>query len=172
METTSNNNIESQISSLADMQKALTENVMKLANFVTNTLAGPQQTTSAPQQEARRRGRPLGSKNKPKAGAVETSTVARAASAEVDPPKPLAVPDAPPASKPLHPTSIEMMHRVMKEGKVRYADLAKGSKIHRSLVNHYMDQLIDKGKVKVMVYRMNGRRNFVAYRPDWILTHD
>ncbi len=168
METT--NDINSQISSIADMQKTLTESVMKLASFVTNTLAGPQQTTSAPQQGARKRGRPFGSKNKPKDG-TQVSVVARSAIAPAAP-KPLAVPDAPPASKPLHPTSIEMMNRVMKDGKVRLTDLADGAKVNRSLVHYHINPLIEKGKIKVMRHVVNGRRVDVAYRPDWVLTHD
>lgn len=174
METT--NDINAQISSLAEGQKQLQDLVTKFAGTVVGFLSG-QPSTSNPaasrqQVEGRRRGRPLGSKNKPKNGA-QVTTVARAATPahEVAAPKPIALPEVS-AEKPLHPVAVEMLNRVMKEGRVRYTDLAKYTGVNRTLVHHHVKHLIEKGKVKVMVYSIDGRTNHVAYRPDWVLTHE
>lgn len=169
METNiASNDINTQISTLAEMQKTTMELLQKLAGTTVSFLSG--QPASAPRQHTngRKRGRPMGSKNKPKAGATGAATGVSAAPQ----PKPIAIPDAPPAEKPLHPTSIEMLNRIAKEGKIRYTELAKGANINRSLVHYHLDPLLEKGKIKVMLHKIKGRRNLVAYRADWILEHE
>lgn len=162
------NDINATISTLAEMQKTTMEILQKLAGTTVSLLSGQPQH----QTEARRRGRPKGSKNKSKGGAVEASTAIQT-STPAPTHKPLvAMPDAPPAEKPLHPTSIEMLNRIMKEGKVRFTDLADGAKVNRSLVHYHLTPLLEKGKIKVMLYSINGRKNLVAYRPDWVLVNE
>jgi hypothetical protein len=188
MELTNNSGeIEQKINILADGLKATQDMLIKYAASVTDLLSGT--SSSRPSESAgikpkrqavtpgKKLGRPLGSKNKPKTGAPSSSPMARASAQEVvipkaarvpviDPPKPmLAVPEAPPAEKPLHPVSVELFHRVKKEGKVRLADLADGAKINRSLIHYHIRPLVEKGKVVLVRHVIKGHDNDVAYTP-------
>jgi hypothetical protein len=85
------------------------------------------------------------------------------------PTKPVAIPDAPPVEKPLHPIAIEMMNRVHREGKVKLSDLADKANINRSLIHYHINPLIEKGHIVVLRHVVGGKKNDVAYKPDRVL---
>lgn len=185
MESTANTSeIETKIGSLEEALKKTQDLLLKYAAGVTDFLSGPAaaNTQAKPKRVAapgKKLGRPLGSKNRPKSlppsGTAAVQRMGEASTSEVVIPKPakvpsiaaprpLAVPDQP-ADKPLHPVSVELFHRVKKEGKVRLADLADGAKINRSLVHYHMKPLVEKGKVVLVRHVIKGHENDVAYTP-------
>jgi hypothetical protein len=184
MDTTNNNNtneeIQTKLGIVADALKATQDMLIKYATGVTDLLSG-QQTAAKPKRVAvtpgKKLGRPVGSKNKPKSiapnGAAAMQMTGETSQDVVIPPAPrvpviaapLAIPDAPPATKELHPKSVEMFHLIKKQGKIKMVDLADKVGIHRNLAHYHVDPLVERGKVVVVRHKINGRRTDVIYTP-------
>jgi hypothetical protein len=158
METTANNtasnNVDEKLSAMNEAIANLGGIVAKFAETLTNTLTGE---TSTPRTIQRRK--PINNDGY----SVNGKKLGR------PPTKPVAVPDAPPAEKPLHPIAIEMMNRVHKEGRVKLSDLADKAKINRSLIHYHIAPLVEKGHIVVVRHVVNGKKNDVAYKPDRVL---
>lgn len=150
---------ESTVASLGEVVKNQTSNVerienaiMAFSNTVIQALTGASTTTVpkaasvAPATGAKRRGRPVGSKNRSKA-ALQAAGVAR-------------VP---------HPTEVQIMNLVDQAGCMTQSELADALKIERALIQNHTDPLLESGKIKCMYWKRPGEHRHLAYyRPDWV----
>lgn len=130
-----------QIEGLKAVIARFTEATGRFADGAVALLSGVPQ--AAPQ--ARKRGRPVGSKNRANAEAA--------------------------AEKPYHPIAQRAFDLVYRHGKMSQADLARqlstgSTTVHSSSIAHHMKRAIDEGKIKHATVYPDGRPIVMFYRPD------
>lgn len=142
------------VETIAKGQKAMTDGLNKFSTAVVETLSGqtaaaPAPTVAAPAAiEGKRRGRPVGSRNKPKADAVP------------------AVP-----AKPRELTADEKyaVDLVKRAGRMTQTELADTLKVERSLVQLRMKEPLKRGLVVAQVVEPpTGHRHILYRRADWV----
>lgn len=134
---------EERFSRLESMLEKLTVGLNAFSSSVVTVLSGQQTAAPATQTQARRRGRP------PKAASEATPTKAE--------------------PRPLHPKSVEMADLVKRTGRITQTELANQLGVERSAVQAYSYPLLERGMIVARLTKpVNGHRQVVYYRPEWV----
>lgn len=154
MESTANLSTDDKINTLADsvdkLGQLVTQFFQGYAEGMTNMLTG-QQTP------AKRGGRPLGSKNKPKTRLDNTPTASTPAR---------------PATKELHPVAVEILNRVTQAGRISQSQLSKAMDQNRANIAYHVKPLIEQGKIVSREIIKDGLINKIYYVPSRAVFRD